>query len=34
MCEKKEVAAVGYRSPEDRNQFLPKVRIPMDELFF
>ncbi len=28
------VAAVGYRSAEDRNQFLPKVRIPMDELFF
>jgi nitroreductase len=28
------VAAVGYRSPEDVNQFLPKVRIPEKDLFF
>ncbi|GAB1374784.1 hypothetical protein MASR1M46_16700 [Bacteroidales bacterium] len=25
--------AVGYRSPEDQNQFLKKVRKPMDQLF-
>lgn len=27
------IAAVGYRSPEDQNQFLKKVRKPMDQLF-
>ncbi len=28
------VAAVGYRSPEDSYQFLPKFRMPKEELFF
>ncbi len=28
------VAAVGYRSPEDQNQYLPKFRIPEEDLFF
>ncbi|MDX9782408.1 MAG: nitroreductase family protein [Bacteroidales bacterium] len=27
------IGAVGYRSPEDQNQFLKKVRKPMDQLF-
>jgi nitroreductase len=27
------IGAVGYRSPEDANQFLKKVRKPMDQLF-
>jgi len=27
------LCAVGYRSEEDLNQFLPKFRLPMDELF-
>ena len=27
------VAAIGYRSEEDKTQFLPKVRKPMEELF-
>ncbi len=28
------VVAVGYRSGEDLNQYLPKFRLPEDELFF
>ena len=27
------IGAIGYRSPEDQNQFLKKVRKPMDQLF-
>ena len=27
------IGAVGYRSPEDQNQFLKKVRKPMEQLF-
>ncbi len=27
------IAAVGYRSNEDKNQFLKKFRLPIDELF-
>ena len=27
------ICAVGYRSPEDQNQFLKKVRKPMEQLF-